>query len=158
MRFTILLCYFFSSIAEIILYHGTDSNNVGLIFTENFRLDLTPLNRPKGSAHGKGIYFSLDLRTAMSYGYSGVVIACRVLIGKIGVNADTKCVGNVYVVQSPDQILPFCVLNLKAKQEKFHVPPLIKYISQSKGLSILRINFSLPSSYSFAIFIFMNLY
>ena len=118
------------------MYHGTDSNNVGLIFSENFRFDLAPLSRPKGSAHGKGIYFSLDLRTAMSYGYAGVVIASRILIGNIGANADTKCVSNIYVVQNPDQILPFCVLNLKAKQQNslFYLPRAFKYISaQSKG-------------------------
>ncbi len=40
------------------MFHGTHCRNVVPIFTENFNPDAQPASRRKGSAHGKGIYFS----------------------------------------------------------------------------------------------------
>jgi hypothetical protein len=127
------LFLFLCHLDEVLLFHGTDSCNISLIFTENFRPDARPVNREKASAFGNGIYFSDNFSTALRYGSSKTVILSRVLLGKVDTGAnmgrfelmnerqmpkdcDSKSVGSGYtgirVVKSPDQVLPFCIIHM----------------------------------------------
>lgn len=118
------------------LFHGTESCNVGSIFTRNFDPSANPKKRRKTAVHGPGVYFSERLPTALSYTSSETVILSRVLLGKVlaqdkglsrnyglarnqgeqEANFDSKRIGQDIVVASgPNQILPFCVISCKKK-------------------------------------------
>ena len=73
---------------EMILYHGTDGQNLISILGDDFRLTNNPVH---GHVYGKGIYFTNDIEKAIYYSERGkstkYVIVCNVHIGDI-------CLGN----------------------------------------------------------------
>jgi hypothetical protein len=73
---------------EMILYHGTDGQNLLSILSDDFRLTSNPVH---GHMYGKGIYFTNDIEKAIYYSERGkstkYVIVCNVHIGDI-------CLGN----------------------------------------------------------------
>jgi hypothetical protein len=73
---------------EMILYHGTDGQNLLSILGDDFRLTSNPVH---GHMYGKGIYFTNDIEKAIYYSERGkstkYVIVCNVHIGDI-------CLGN----------------------------------------------------------------
>ena len=46
------------STEEALLFHGTDSSNIDIIFRENFDIDCSPVGRNKKMAYGRGVYMS----------------------------------------------------------------------------------------------------
>ena len=73
---------------EMILYHGTDGQNLISILGDDFRLTSNPVH---GHLYGKGIYFTNDIEKAIYYSERGkstkYVIVCNVHVGDI-------CLGN----------------------------------------------------------------
>ncbi len=118
---------------ELLLFHGTQHENVTSILRSNFRLDLC-----RRQAHGPGIYFSELPSTSLSYGPA--LILCRVLTGRVqkqgshgtgysyskfdpthydSYEADYKDhqsgVADIHVVAHPSQVLPYCVYHFEQK-------------------------------------------
>ena len=69
---------------EMILYHGTNGENLMSILSDDFRLTSNPIH---GSRFGRGIYFTNDIEKALYYSEKGkttkYVIVCVVHIGDI---------------------------------------------------------------------------
>jgi len=69
---------------EMILYHGTNGENLMGILSDDFRLTSNPVH---GSLFGRGIYFTNDIVKALHYSEKGkttkYVIVCVVHIGDI---------------------------------------------------------------------------
>jgi len=69
---------------EMVLYHGTNGDNLIGILGDDFRLTCNPVH---GSLFGKGIYFTNDIEKAIYYSEKGkttkYVIVCVVHIGDI---------------------------------------------------------------------------
>ena len=69
---------------EMILYHGTNGENLMGILSDDFRLTCNPVH---GSLFGRGIYFTNDIAKALYYSEKGkttkYVIVCVVHIGDI---------------------------------------------------------------------------
>ena len=125
-------------VTEVLLFHGTAVASVENILTENFIMDAVPLQlntqneaRKKAMMYGRGIYFS-EL-PAVSLMYGNGLLLCKVMLGncevfrpngsnppEIADKFDSREVqgvdgqGVVHVVKKPAQILPYCVINLKA--------------------------------------------
>ena len=69
---------------EMILFHGTDGDNLKSILLEDFRLTNNPVN---GTRFGKGIYFTNNINKAMNYSEkkwsTKYILVCIVHIGDI---------------------------------------------------------------------------
>jgi len=69
---------------EMILYHGTNGDNLMSILSDDFRLTSNPVH---GSLFGRGIYFTNDIEKAIYYSEKGkttkYVIVCIVHVGDI---------------------------------------------------------------------------
>lgn len=69
---------------EMILFHGTDGENLKSILLEDFRLTNNPVN---GTRFGKGIYFTNNINKAMNYSEkkwsTKYILVCIVHIGDI---------------------------------------------------------------------------
>ena len=126
-------------INEKLLFHGTHATNLNSILSHNFKLTADPVSRNKLNMYGEGIYFS-DF-PAKSLRYGEALMLCKVILGKeevvpLGckpatsdkyfkknynsrkmVNEVNKKDGpaNIYMVPSPQQILPCYVIYLKKK-------------------------------------------
>jgi len=114
---------------EILLFHGTNVQNIDSIFTTNFNIDKSPVDRRKMMAYGRGVYLSEFPGVSLTYG-AGLVL-CKVLLGSvetismdgprtqvIGETFDSRevvkdGVTTMYVIKNTDQILPYCVINLQ---------------------------------------------
>ena len=72
-------------------------------------------------AHGRGIYLSENPVFCSKFGDK--LILCRVLLGnKDGTNSATLSLGpyynsNYYRVNTVDQIVPYCIINLKSQMK-----------------------------------------
>ena len=63
---------------EILLFHGTDSNNVESIFENNFYIDWVSNHKKKLMIYGRGVYMSEHPEVALGYG--NTLLLCRVRV------------------------------------------------------------------------------
>jgi len=114
---------------ELLLFHGTDASNLDNIFTSNFKIDFQPINRPKKMMHGRGIYMAENPEMCLHYGDK--IILSRVLLGGVLDNKEVISGGidsKFYVINTEDQILPYCIINLKHRNSPSFfnpAPPLL---------------------------------
>jgi len=118
-------------VPETFLFHGSSMENINIIVEENFAVDVLPrdsVKREKSMLFGLGVYLSPLPGVSMMYG-DGLLL-CKVLLGKseeyhptgstpppIPAEYDSRVVIRdkipvVIVVKRPDQILPYCIVNL----------------------------------------------
>lgn len=144
---------------EVLLFHGTAVASLDNILSSNFILDAAPIQqnsnqetRKKTMMFGKGVYFSEMPSVSLMYG-NGLLL-CKVLLGKCEVfrpqglappdipeEFDSREVvamdkeGVIHVVKSPDQILPYAVIQLKNQSltSQFVKPGLGANIGTSRG-------------------------
>lgn len=128
----------FGNVQEMLLFHGTSLSSVEGILANNFIIDAIPQKvngksqrRMKHMIFGKGAYFSEYPAVSMMYGEA--LLLCKVMPGRcesfrhsnfpfpdiqtefnsreILSNSGTSV---IHVVKTASQILPYCVLKLKA--------------------------------------------
>merc|ERR1711994_1002465 len=112
------------------MYHGSSLESINKIVSEGFCLDSEPEDaaRRKLMLFGRGVYLSPLPGVSMMYG-DGLLL-CRVLMGKSEVYHPTGCtpppipaeydsrvvirdnIAVVIVVKKPQQILPYCIINV----------------------------------------------
>merc|ERR1711874_719895 len=115
-------------VPERFLFHGSSMQNINIIVEENFAVDVLPKDREKSMLFGLGVYLSPLPGVSMMYG-DGLLL-CKVLLGKseeyhptgvppppIPAEYDSRVVIRdkipvVIVVKRPEQILPYCIVNL----------------------------------------------
>jgi len=141
-------------VKETLLFHGTAVSCVDSILQSNFLVEHAPVQqagrrevRAKKMMFGRGVYFSEMPAVSLMYG-NGLIL-CKVLLGRCeelrpvsgGVEADMAATvdsrrvvagrdsGVIHVVRRPTQILPYCVIHLKATSLSS------KFISPSTHLS-----------------------
>ena len=139
---------------EALLFHGTAVSCVDSILTSNFLVEHAPAQqagrsevRAKKMMFGRGVYFSEMPAVSLMYG-NGLIL-CKVLLGQceelrpvsgrmeadMSDMVDSRRVvagrdtGVIHVVRRPAQILPYCVIHLKATSLSS------KYISPSPQTS-----------------------
>jgi len=126
---------------EMILYHGTNGDNLRSILSDDFRLTS---NAVHGSLFGRGIYFTNDIQKAIFYSEKGkttkYVIVCVVHIGDI-------CKGNYDMNIHPK--MPNSDKQFDTSVDNIHEPK--QFIKKKNGtyniLGILTIeNYSEPPS------------
>ena len=66
---------------EILLFHGTNVQNIDSIFNTNFDIESSPVDRRKAMVYGRGVYMSQFPGVSLNYG-NGLLL-CRVLPGAI---------------------------------------------------------------------------
>ena len=116
--------------SELLLFHGTNPDNINSILKYNF--DLTYMGSSYGLVYGRGIYCSEFPDVSLRYGQG--LLLCRVLPGRIqernftrrlsrgfdsykvdatlGVDASSvSAASQIHVIADPDQILPYCVIH-----------------------------------------------
>ena len=117
----------FGSVRETFLFHGSSRESINKIVEGHFDIDC---RGPQGRMlFGRGVYFSPLPGVSLMYG-EGLVL-CKVLLGKtelyhpqgqtppaIPENYDSREVirdglAVINVVSSVDQILPYCIINVK---------------------------------------------
>eukprot|EP00092_Neocalanus_flemingeri_P058142 GFUD01069240.1.p1 GENE.GFUD01069240.1~~GFUD01069240.1.p1 ORF type:complete len:189 (+),score=44.53 GFUD01069240.1:414-980(+) len=64
---------------EILLFHGTDVNNIDSIFNKNINIESSTVGRCKAMVFGRGIYMSEFPGVSLNYG-AGLLL-CKVLTG-----------------------------------------------------------------------------
>ena len=116
---------------EILLFHGTNVQNIDSILNANFNIESSPVDRCKAMVYGRGVYMSEFPGVSLMYG-NGLLL-CKVLLGSIETVSmadicskaqsmvetfDTREVVKdgvtvMHVIKNSDQILPYCVINLQ---------------------------------------------
>jgi len=118
-------------VEERFFFHGSSSQNINIIVEQNFSVNVLPRNsekREKSMLFGVGVYLSPLPGVSMMYG-DGLLL-CKVLLGKSEEYHPTGCppppipaefdsrvvirdkIPVVIVVKRPDQILPYCIVNV----------------------------------------------
>jgi len=117
-------------VRETLLFHGSENEKINIILEENFRVDQQPGGgREKAMLFGRGVYMSPLPGVSLMYGET--LLLCKVLLGKcqtyqptgapppeIPEEFDSRIIMRdgmavVIVLKKPQQILPFCILNVK---------------------------------------------
>ena len=118
----------FGSVRETFLFHGSSKESINKIVEGHFDIDFSSA-RGSRMLFGRGVYFSQLPGVSLMYGEG--LLLCKVLLGKrevyhpqgqtpppIADNYDSRevirdGVGVITVVCSVDQILPYCIINVK---------------------------------------------
>ena len=122
----------FGDVEESLLFHGTSNEALNKIVENNFSLEQLPSERGKLMFFGRGMYFSQLPGVSLMYG-TGLLL-CKVILGKceryfpngatppeIPEGFDSRVIIRdgqelVTVVKRPEQILPYCCLNIKQER------------------------------------------
>ena len=65
-------------VREILLFHGTDSDNIDGILKNNFDIDTVPIHKNKRMAYGRGVYMSEH--PEISFKYGNILQLCKVIL------------------------------------------------------------------------------
>jgi len=117
-------------VRETLLFHGSENENINIIVEENFSVGHKPGGgREKAMLFGRGLYMSPLPGVSLMYG--DTLLLCKVLLGKCQTYQPTGApppeipeefdsrvimrdgIAVVIVLKKPQQILPFCIINVK---------------------------------------------